>query len=201
MKPTPTAQLDRTNDSVYNATTSVVRAVMALSQAVQQHQSGLYLDNVKSVGVELRHLLFAVDQLVPAFPTSTHREVEMAHKVLSKDMSELVHSMKLVQKYLNTTVEGEYRKRMLSSAHVLAMDAKNLLDVIDKIRIKYPHVNSHIVRGYGQSFQSASPSSVSDTGGSSSATSSLEKHSSSSLTTPRTASNPSSPLHRTQQHT
>jgi hypothetical protein len=37
-------------------------------------------------------------------------QVEMAHKVLSKDMSELVHAMKLVQKYLNTTVEGNYHK-------------------------------------------------------------------------------------------
>ena len=37
-------------------------------------------------------------------------QVEMAHKVLSKDMSELVHAMKLVQKYFDTTVEGEYRK-------------------------------------------------------------------------------------------
>ena len=37
-------------------------------------------------------------------------QVEMAHKVLSKDMSELVHAMKLVQKYLNTTVEANYHK-------------------------------------------------------------------------------------------
>jgi len=36
---------------------------------------------------------------------------------------------------------------MLSSAHVLAMDAKNLLDVVDAIRIRYPHVNSYILRG------------------------------------------------------
>lgn len=35
-------------------------------------------------------------------------------------------------------------RRMLSSAHVLAMDAKNLLDVVDSIRIKYPHVHSAI---------------------------------------------------------
>lgn len=27
---------------------------------------------------------------------------------------------------------------MLSAAHVLAMDAKNLLDVIDSVRIRYP---------------------------------------------------------------
>ena len=33
---------------------------------------------------------------------------------------------------------------MLSSAHVLAMDAKNLLDVVDSVRVKYPHINRHI---------------------------------------------------------
>lgn len=31
---------------------------------------------------------------------------------------------------------------MLSAAHVLAMDAKNLLDVVDSIRIRYPKVDS-----------------------------------------------------------
>merc|ERR1712012_1333453 len=60
------------------------------------------------------------------------------------DMSDLVNSMKLAQKYNNTTVEGEYRKGMLSSAHILAMDAKNLLDVVDGIRINYPSVDQMI---------------------------------------------------------
>merc|ERR1719348_2807993 len=116
MEPTPTAPLDRNNDRVYDSTTSVVRAVMALSQGVQGHQANLYLDLVKKVGLELRELLAAVDRLIPAFPSTTHRQVEMAHKVLSKDMSDLVNSMKLAQKYNNTTVEAEYRKGMLSSA-------------------------------------------------------------------------------------
>ncbi len=34
----------------------------------------------------------------------------MAHKVLSKDMSDLIYAMKLTQKHLNSTVEAEYRK-------------------------------------------------------------------------------------------
>ena len=34
---------------------------------------------------------------------------------------------------------------MLSSAHILAMDAKNLLDVIDSIRINYPGVDQVIM--------------------------------------------------------
>ena len=49
LEPTPTAPLDRTNDRVYDSTTSVVRAVMGLSQGVQAHQANLYLDLVKKV--------------------------------------------------------------------------------------------------------------------------------------------------------
>lgn len=83
----------------------------------------------------------------------------MAHKVLAKDMSELVSTMRLAQQYSETTLDVEYRKyeihsfspfrsklffvyclcrNMLSAAHVLAMDAKNLLDVVDSVRIRFP---------------------------------------------------------------
>ena len=76
---------------------------------------------------------------------------------------------------------------MLSSAHILAMDAKNLLDVIDSIRINYPGVDqvitTHAQRSAStQLTSSGSPartrSSVSASSGSasSSAASSLEKH-------------------------
>ena len=37
-------------------------------------------------------------------------QVELAHKVLSKDMSELVHAMKLVQRNGENVIEAEYRK-------------------------------------------------------------------------------------------
>lgn len=155
---------------------------MALSQGVQAHQANLYLDLVKKVGLELRELLAAVDRLIPAFPSQTHRQVEMAHKVLSKDMSELVNSMKLAQKYNNTTVEADYRKNMLSSAHVLAMDAKNLLDVLDTIRLNYPMVDRLVTRGARGSQPPGSPTprsrssaSASSGSASSSAASSLEK--------------------------
>ncbi len=36
---------------------------------------------------------------------------------------------------------------MLSAAHVLAMDAKNLLDVVDSIRIRCPEVEELILNG------------------------------------------------------
>lgn len=144
MEPTPTADLDRTNDRVYDCTTCVVKAVMALSQGVQQNHVDQYLQLVRRVGLELRALLTSVDTLVTYFPTSAHREVEMAHQVLSKDMTELVNTMRLAQHYSTTTLDGVYRKGMLSAAHVLAMDAKNLLDVVDSIRIRYPEVDAII---------------------------------------------------------
>ena len=78
MEPTPTTMLDWNNDRVYDSTTSVVRAVMALSQGVQAHQANLYLDLVKKVGLELRELLAAVDRLIPAFPSNTYIQVELA---------------------------------------------------------------------------------------------------------------------------
>ncbi|XP_059485924.1 focal adhesion kinase 1 isoform X2 [Neocloeon triangulifer] len=140
----PTADLDRSTDKVYECTTQVVRAVMALSQGVQAGLVSQYLELVRKVGIDLRSLLSSVDILVAVFPPTAHREVEMAHKVLSKDMAELVNSMKLAQSYSTTTLDAEYRKGMLSAAHVLAMDAKNLLDVIDSIRLRFPEVNSFI---------------------------------------------------------
>lgn len=60
----------------------------------------------------------------------------MAHRVLSKDMANLVQAMKLAIKYSKTTLDAEYRKGMLGSAHALALDAKNLLDVVDSVRMR-----------------------------------------------------------------
>ncbi|KAF5297586.1 hypothetical protein FQA39_LY12062 [Lamprigera yunnana] len=144
IEPTPTADLDRSNDKVYDCTTQVVKAVMTLSQGVQQSHADQYLVLVRNVGLELRNLLASVDTIMPMFPSTAHREVEMAHKVLSKDMMELVASMKLAQQYSSTTLDTEYRKGMLGAAHVLAMDSKNLLDVIDTIRIRFPQVNKDL---------------------------------------------------------
>lgn len=147
MEPTPTADLDRKNDRVYECTTNVVRAVMALSQGVQEKETDMYLSLVREVGLQLRSLLASVDSLVNIFPLSAFKEVEMAHQVLSKDMSELVTAMKQAHKYSSTTLDSTYRKQMLSAGHALAMDAKNLLDVVDKIRLKDRDVDRAICSG------------------------------------------------------
>ena len=70
---------------------------------------------------------------------------------------------------------------MLSSAHVLAMDAKNLLDVLDTIRLNFPMVDRLVTRGRGSvppgspTPRSRSSASASSGSASSSAASSLEK--------------------------
>lgn len=45
--------------------------------------------------------------------------------------------MKLAQQYVMTSLQQEYKKQMLTAAHAgQAVDAKNLLDVIDQARLK-----------------------------------------------------------------
>ncbi|XP_070065706.1 focal adhesion kinase 1 isoform X4 [Drosophila virilis] len=132
-----TRPINRTNDEVYCATTAVVKSIMVLSQGVEKAHIDGYLHLVKNVGVELRNLLKSVDNISLLFPAQALKEVEMAHKVLSKDMHDLVSAMRLAHQYNDTTLDNEYRKSMLSAAHILAMDAKNLFDVVDSIRNRY----------------------------------------------------------------
>ncbi|XP_032572385.1 focal adhesion kinase 1 isoform X2 [Drosophila sechellia] len=131
---------NRSDDEVYCATTLVVKSIMALSQGVEKANTEGYLELVKNVGVKLRNLLTSVDKISIIFPAQALKEVQMAHQVLSKDMHELVSAMRLAQQYSDTTLDCEYRKSMLSAAHVLAMDAKNLFDVVDSIRQRYQHL-------------------------------------------------------------
>ena len=77
---------------------------------------------------------------------------------------------------------------MLSSAHVLAMDAKNLLDVVDQIRTRYPQVNLYILRGGGMLEKSSGQNSSASSSVTSSAASSLEKNNPSSLSSLSTSS-------------
>ena len=64
-------------------------------------------------------------------------QISMAQKVLSTDMASLISAMKLAQQYSTTTMDTEYRKGMLKAAHALAVDSKNLLDIVDNARVKH----------------------------------------------------------------
>lgn len=132
----PTAKgLDRSEDKVYHNMTAIVKIVKRLLESVQEGSVDLYVDLVKEVGLSLRSLLSAVDELVPTFPGHCYKSIEAAHRVLSKDMAGVISSMKNAVKYTRTTVEEEYRRQLLQSSHILVIDAKHLLDTVDSVRL------------------------------------------------------------------
>lgn len=136
ISPPPTANLDRSNDKVYENVTGLVKAVIEMSSRIQPAPPEEYVPMVKEVGLALRTLLATVDETIPALPASTHREIEMAQKLLNSDLGELISKMKLAQQYVMTSLQQDYKKQMLTAAHALAVDAKNLLDAIDQARLK-----------------------------------------------------------------
>ncbi|XP_030644268.1 focal adhesion kinase 1 isoform X7 [Chanos chanos] len=136
ISPPPTANLDRSNDKVYENVTGLVKAVIEMSSKIQPAPPEEYVPMVKEVGLALRTLLATVDETIPVLPASTHREIEMAQKLLNSDLAELINKMKLAQQYVLTSLQQDYKKQMLTAAHALAVDAKNLLDVIDQARLK-----------------------------------------------------------------
>uniref|UniRef100_A0A670ZVZ5 Focal adhesion kinase 1 n=1 Tax=Pseudonaja textilis TaxID=8673 RepID=A0A670ZVZ5_PSETE len=109
ISPPPTANLDRSNDKVYENVTGLVKAVIEMSSKIQPAPPEEYVPMVK---------------------------IEMAQKLLNSDLAELINKMKLAQQYVMTSLQQEYKKQMLTAAHALAVDAKNLLDVIDQARLK-----------------------------------------------------------------
>ncbi|XP_041358012.1 focal adhesion kinase 1-like isoform X2 [Gigantopelta aegis] len=135
--PKPAMTLDRTNDRVYDTTTNVVRSVMSMTKEAPSVRAEEYVDLVKKTGIELRGLLASVDDTLPKLPPESHREISMAQKVLSTDMASLISAMKLAQQYSTTTMDTEYRKGMLKAAHILAVDSKNLLDIVDNARARH----------------------------------------------------------------
>uniref|UniRef100_A0A3P8W188 non-specific protein-tyrosine kinase n=1 Tax=Cynoglossus semilaevis TaxID=244447 RepID=A0A3P8W188_CYNSE len=109
ISPPPTANLDRSNDKVYENVTGLVKAVIEMSNRIQPAAPEEYVPMVK---------------------------IEMAQKLLNSDLAELISKMKLAQQYVMTSLQKDYKKQMLMAAHALAVDAKNLLDVIDQSRLK-----------------------------------------------------------------
>ncbi|XP_026088253.1 protein tyrosine kinase 2aa isoform X7 [Carassius auratus] len=136
ISPPPTANLDRSSDKVYENVTGLVKAVIEMSSRIQPAPPEEYVPMVKDVGLALRTLLATVDETIPVLPASTHREIEMAQKLLNSDLAELISKMRLAQQYVLTSLQQDYKKQMLTAAHALAVDAKNLLDVIDQARLK-----------------------------------------------------------------
>ncbi|XP_063040271.1 protein-tyrosine kinase 2-beta isoform X2 [Engraulis encrasicolus] len=135
-QPAPTAELDRTEDAVYQNVMEMVKVVVQLKNDVNVLPPSEYLSLVKSVGMTLRKLINSVDEALPNLDKSCKTEIEGTQKLLNKDLAELISKMRLAQQNAITSLKEECKKQMLTAAHTLAMDSKNLLDAVDQARVR-----------------------------------------------------------------
>lgn len=135
VKPTPTMQIDRRDDKVYHDTMMVVKSVLQANQAILKANSNEILGHVKTIGSALKQLAESVSSQLPKINESHHRDIDMAQKTTNKDLSQIIAQMRLVNRFISTSQVADYKKCLMAATQVLAMDVKNLLDVVDSARI------------------------------------------------------------------
>ncbi|XP_063298050.1 protein-tyrosine kinase 2-beta isoform X2 [Pelobates fuscus] len=136
LQPTPTANIDRTDDHVYQSVMELVKSVLQLKTDIYQLPPEGYVNVVKNVGLNLRKLIGSVDEILSTLPSSSRTEIEGTQKLLSKDLGDLINKMRLAQQNAVTSLREECKKQMLTASHALAVDAKNLLDAVDQARVR-----------------------------------------------------------------
>ncbi|XP_068580605.1 protein tyrosine kinase 2 beta, b [Cebidichthys violaceus] len=135
-QPTPTAELDRSDDKVYQYVMDLVKVVVQLKNDITAVPPEKYITIVQSVGMALRDLIRSVDDVLPSLHESIRTEIEGTQKLLNNDMAELISKMRLAQQNSITSLKEECMKQMLAAAHNLAMDSKNMLDAVDQARVR-----------------------------------------------------------------
>ncbi|XP_011489678.1 protein-tyrosine kinase 2-beta isoform X1 [Oryzias latipes] len=136
VQPAPTAELDRSEDKVYQSVMDLVKVVVQLKNDIPDLQPEHYITIVKSVGMVLRDLLQNVDEILPTLHGSVRTEIEGTQKRLNHDMAELISKMRLAQQNAITSLKEDCKKQMLAAAHTLAVDSKNMLDAVDQARVR-----------------------------------------------------------------
>ncbi|NXL54517.1 FAK2 kinase, partial [Podilymbus podiceps] len=134
--PAPTANLDRTDDTVYSNVMDLVRAVLQLKNEISLLPPEGYILVVKNVGLSLRKLIGSVDEILPVLPAASRTEIEGTQKLLNKDLADLINKMRLAQQNAITSLSEECKRQMLTASHTLAVDAKNLLDAVDQAKVQ-----------------------------------------------------------------
>ncbi|XP_042359168.1 protein-tyrosine kinase 2-beta-like isoform X1 [Plectropomus leopardus] len=135
-QPAPTAELDRSDDKVYQYVMDLVKVVVQLKNDIPDVPPENYITIVKSVGMALRDLIRSVDDILPTLHESVRTEIEGTQKLLNNDMAELISKMRLAQQNAITSLKEECKKQMLAAAHTLAVDSKNMLDAVDQARVR-----------------------------------------------------------------
>ncbi|TNN82619.1 Protein-tyrosine kinase 2-beta [Liparis tanakae] len=135
-QPAPTAELDRSEDKVYQYVMDLVKVVVQLKNDITEVPPEKYITIVQSVGMALRDLIRSVDDILPTLHESVRTEIEGTQKLLNNDMAEMISKMRLAQQNYITSLKEECQKQLLTAAHTLAMDSKNMLDAVDQARVR-----------------------------------------------------------------
>jgi len=130
-----TSEESRSGDAPYTSTAAVVCAVMNLCQAVQSScPAENYTQLVKKIGLQLRQLIISVDVELAVFPSTVADSIVNRQKLANRAMASLVVAMRRAQQYSATVVADEYSRGMLTAARALALNAKQLYDILDDAR-------------------------------------------------------------------
>ena len=130
-----TSDESRSGDASYTSTAGVVCAVMTLCQAVKNScPAENYTQLVKKIGLQLRQLIMSVDAELTVFPSTVVDSIVNRQKVANRAMASLVVAMRRAQQYSTTVVAGHYSRAMLAAARALAVNAKQLFDIMDDAR-------------------------------------------------------------------
>lgn len=114
----------------------MVKQVVQLKNDVNTLPASEYPNAVKTVGITLRSLIQSVDEILPSLHSSVTTEIEGTKKLLNKDLGDLISKMRLAQQNYITSLKEECQRQMLTAAHTLALDSKNLLDAVDQARVR-----------------------------------------------------------------
>jgi len=130
-----TSEESRNGDAPYSSTAAVVCAVMDLCHSVQNScPAENYTQLIKKIGLQLRQLIMSVDIELAVFPSTVADTIVNRQKLANRAMASLVVAMRQAQQYSTTIVAGEYSRGMLAAARALALNAKQLFDVLDDAR-------------------------------------------------------------------
>uniref|UniRef100_A0A6Q2WY37 non-specific protein-tyrosine kinase n=1 Tax=Esox lucius TaxID=8010 RepID=A0A6Q2WY37_ESOLU len=116
----PTAELDRSDDKVYQAVMDLVKMVVQLKNDVNTLQPEEYINIVKVGFIHSLDHCLRIPCLFPSLSFSPSNPLKM----------------RLAQQNAVTSLKEECKKQMLAAAHNLAIDGKNLLDAVDQARVR-----------------------------------------------------------------
>lgn len=94
------------------------------------------MNSTKAIGSCVRNLLVACENV--RLPENLQKEIVLAEQVLGSSLKDFAQSCrKLMENFDASPIANINRQIFLQSAHIVAIEARNLLHAADNARLKY----------------------------------------------------------------